>query len=163
MKNALLIFSLVAVAFAAACDVQSGITKNAVEKYGPTPTPSVMPTPVEEPIDPADVVQVDTSLNGPMIPVNESQQKKTVNCDKFNQVQVNGSDAEITVKGACSNITVNGNGNRIAMEAVSTITFNGNDNKVTYSRIANGKRPFVTDNKRTNTTEQASAPAKDKK
>lgn len=160
MRIKAIIIAATCLAFAASCDVQSGITKNAVEKYGPTPTPSVSPTPVVEPIDPADVVQVDTALNGPMIPVNESRQQKTVNYNKFNQIQVNGSDAEITAKGACRNITVNGDRNRISMEAVSTITFNGNDNKLTYSRIANGKRPIVTDNKGTNTTEQAATPGK---
>lgn len=160
MKITLTMIAVFLVAAVVSCDVQSGITKNAVEKYGPTPTPSVMPTPVEEPIDPADVVQVDTSQNGPLIAVNEANAKKTVNCDKFNQVQINGNDGEITVKGACQNITVNGDRNKIAAEAVSTVIFNGNDNTLTYSKFPNGKRPIVTDNKRTNSTEKSAAPAK---
>lgn len=158
MKTLLTVIT--AVLLAASCDVQSGIAKKSVEKYAPSPTPTRVPTPVEEPIDPADVVQVDTSLDGDMISVNKPAEKKRVVCDKYNQVMVNGSDTVVTIKGACRKIVVNSDGNDLTVEAVTEIVFNGSENKVRYSRYANGKRPIVTDNKPGNITEKISAPVK---
>ncbi len=145
----------------AGCDVQSSITKRSVEKYGPTPTPSVSPTPVEEPIDPADVVTVDTSLQGENISVNKPGEKKTLNCDKYNQVMLNNVDAVITINGACRAIMVNGNNNDVTAETTMSVTFNGTGNTVRYAKYANGKRPFITDNKTGNRVEKIKAePAK---
>ncbi len=156
-KFALIILSLVVVAGFSACDVQSGITKKAVEKYEPTPKPSVSPTPVEAPIDPADVVQVDTSQQGEMISFNKPKETKTVTCDKYNQVMINNSDNIITIKGACSQIMVNGARNTVNAEATMVVVFNGVENKLTYSKFANGKRPLITDNKSGNTAEKIAA------
>lgn len=149
-----------AVALAASCDVQSGITKNAVEKYGPTPTPSVMPTPAEEPIDPLDVVNVDTGIQGPTISIAESNQKRSVKCDKFNRVMVNGRDNEITVAGVCRQIMINGDRNEVKADAAAEVIFNGSDNKVRYARYTNGKRPVITDNKAGNVAEKSERPAR---
>lgn len=147
IKFVLIVLSLATVAGFSACDVQSGITKKAVEKYEPTPKPSVSPTPVETPIDVADIVQVDTSLNGELISLNKPQETKTVTCDKYNQVMVNNSSNVITIKGVCSQIMINGDSNEITAEATMSVVFNGVDNTVKYSKFANGKRPIVTDNK----------------
>ena len=160
MKISLITFVIISIAIVASCDVQSGITKQSVEKYGPTPTPSISPTPVEPPIDPADVVQVDTSLQGPSLTVNDPKDKMNLVCNKYNRVMVNGGDKVVTVKGACSQIMLNGDRNDVTAEAVMEIIFNGTENKVRYSRYGNGKRPIVTDNKGGNVSEKVSASTK---
>jgi hypothetical protein len=136
------------------CEVQSGITKKSVEKYQPTPTPSIAPTPTEEPIDPSDVVQVDTGLRGATLSINEQGQKKRIICDKYNPVMINNHDNVVTITGACSQIMINGDRNEITADAVMEIIFNGSDNKVRYSRFVNGNRPIVADNKTGNLTEK---------
>jgi hypothetical protein len=160
MKITLITFAIISIAMLVSCDVQSGITKKSVEKFEPTPTPSISPTPVEAPIDPADVVQVDTSDQGPSLTVNTPKDKTNLVCDKYNRVMVNGGDKVITVKGACRQIMINGDRNDVTAEAVMEIIFNGTENKVRYSRYGNGKRPVVTDNKGGNVSEKAPAPTK---
>lgn len=142
------------------CDVQSGITKKSVEKFGPTPAPSISPTPAQEPIDPADVIQVDTTLQGPLLTVNTQADKKNLVCDKYNRVMVNGGDKVVTVKGVCSQIMINGDRNDVTAEAAMEIVFNGTENKVRYSRYGNGQRPTVTDNKGGNVSEKTVSPTR---
>ena len=80
-------------------------------------------------------------------------------CDKYNRVRVNGSPKVVTVKGVCSQITLNGDDHDVTVEAVTEIVFNGSENKVHYSKYANGKRPRVTNNsKGENLTEKVIAP-----
>jgi hypothetical protein len=160
MKISLLYIALITISLLVSCDVQSGITKKSVEKYGPTPTPNVSPTPTEEPIDPADVVQVDTAVQGPTLTVNSTTNKKTHVCDKYNRVMVNGGNMVVILKGACSQIMLNGDGNDVTLEAVAEIVYNGADNKVRYSRYANGKRPVINQTKGGNLSEKVPAPVK---
>lgn len=160
MKILLPILTVILFATLTSCDVRSGTAKRALEKLEPAPVPSISPTPEEPPIDPADVVQVDTSLQGEIISVNKSGEKKTVACDKYNQVMINNSETVITITGACRQLMINGDRNDVTAEAVMSVVFNGEENKVKYSRYANGKRPAVTNNKSGNTTEKISAPAK---
>jgi hypothetical protein len=148
-----------AVLLLSSCDPQSGITKKSLEKFGPTPTPSISPAPSEAPIDPADVVQVDTSVEGPTLNINIRGTQKNAVCDKFNRVMVNGSNQVATIKGVCSQIVINGNGNDVTAEAAMQITFNGTGNKVSYSRYGNGKRPVVGGNTGGNTAEKITAAA----
>jgi len=160
MNKLLIILAVVSLFSFSSCDVQSGITKKSVEKFEPTPTPS--PRPTDEPIDPADAVQVDKNLAGPMVSVNEAKPKKEPVCDKYNQVMVNADGAVFAIKGPCRNITVNGDNNDITAEAASEIVFYGSGNTVKYYRYANGERPVVTDSKKANTTEKVAAPAEKK-
>lgn len=160
MKILLTILAVILLSTLTSCDVQSGITKKSVEEYQPTPLPSVAPTPVETPIDPADVVEVDIAQQGDLISLNEPKMKKTVTCDKYNQVMLNDSDGVITIKGACRQIMINGNRNDVTAEAVMSVVFNGEENKVKYSRYANGKRPVITNNKPGNITEKIVAEVK---
>lgn len=143
MKKLVLIVMLSALC---GCDIQSGIAKKSVEKYMPTPTPTVVPTPPEEPIDPADIVNVDISQQGPLISVNGPEVTKPFNCNRYNRLMVNVSNKKVTIKGACSQIMVNGDGNEIAAEGTMEFVFNGSGNNATYTKFANGKRPRVTDN-----------------
>jgi hypothetical protein len=149
---AVIIFS-----FVTACDVQSGMSKKSVEKYTTTPTPAATVA-AAEPIDPADVVQVDTASPGPPIAINKATEK-TANCDKYNRVTVNGDGREVTIKGVCSQIMVNGDNARITAIAASEIIVNGHNNTFQYSKYPNGARPVVKDNGSGNTIIQADAPA----
>ena len=146
MRNVLTTCCLLSIAVFASCDAQSGIAKKSVEKYVTTPTPAISPTPTEEPIDPADIVQSKTMERGPTISVSGSTDKMNLVCDKYNRVMVNGSARAVSIKGVCSQIMLNGQQHDVTVEAVSEIVFNGSGNKVHYLRYANGKRPTVTNN-----------------
>ena len=141
-----IITTLVIFAFACACDVQSGITKKSVEKYAPTPTPENKVV-VEEPIDPADVIAVETAAQGLTISVSkEEDAKKVVRCDKYNRVMVNGDAKEVKIIGACSQIMINGSRSKVTAVAATEIILNGQANIVEYSKYASGKKPLIKDN-----------------
>lgn len=157
MNNPALQLTLAAVLFAASCDVQSGITQKSLEKYQPTPTPEKIVA-AEEPIDPADVVNVDITAEGPILSVNRETDRKNLNCDKYNRVTINVSDQQIKIAGACSKIVVNGRGNRItALGATEVITY-GQNNSIEYSKYVSGKRPLITDSNGTNTVTRVATP-----
>jgi Protein of unknown function (DUF3060) len=160
MKNLGLYITLVIFSFVAACDVQSGITKKSVEKYAPSPTPEWKVV-VEEPIDPADIITVDTSVQEPMISINKAEEaKKIVKCDKYNRVMVNGDGREVEIKGVCSQLMINGNRSKVTAVALSEIIVNGRENSVQYSKYANGKKPLIKDNGNENTILKAAPPLK---
>ncbi len=145
---------------AVGCDVQSGITRNSVEKYNQTPTPAISRTP-EPPIDPADVVAVDVAESGPNISINSPEQRKKFNCSKYNRVIVNADGKDLAVEGACKQVMINGDNNKVAVNAVAEIVFNGSGNTVEHTKYANGKPPVVTDNTGSNTvTKTSPAPTK---
>jgi len=140
-----------------ACDPQSGITKKSMEKYStPTPTPTRTPEPVE-PINPADVVQVDVATEGPTISVNGDSDKASVNCNKYNRVMINGDGLEIKTKGICKQVMINGDKNQVAIAAASEIVINGSDNTVEYSKYVNGKIPVITDTSKENIVSKSAA------
>ena len=144
------------------CDAQSDMAKKGVEKYVTTPTPAISPTPTEAPIEPADILQSNTTEPGPTLSVNRAADKMNLVCDKYNRVMINGTAKVVTIKGVCSQIMLNGKNHDVTAEAVAEIVFNGDENEVRYSRYANGKRPVVTKNSRgENRVEKISAaPAK---
>ena len=158
MKYPAICITLSVSLFAASCSLQSGITQKSLEKYQPTPTPERIAPPTEEPIDPADVMNVDVSVDGPTLSVNAETDKKSLNCDKYNRVTINASDQEITIKGGCSRIVVNGRGNRVAAEAATEIVAYGQNNTIEYSKFVSGKRPIVTDSNGTNTISKVETP-----
>ena len=157
MKNLLTIFCILLVATFAACDLRSGIAKQEMEKFNPSPTPSMSPTPTPEPIDPADVVQIDTTQEGPPISIDGFELKRSVNCTKYNRVMINGDESNITIKGVCRQVMINGDKNKITADAAMEYVVNGTENTVNYSKFANGKRPSVIENKPGNTIEKALA------
>jgi hypothetical protein len=148
MRATALFIGLFASIFIAACDLRSGTAKEEIEKFeGPAkPSPSVTVKPTEEPIDPADVVQVDPARRGKELTVDGSANKRSLKCSDLNPVSVNGNQHEVAITGPCSELTINGDNNTIKVDAATKITFNGEHNTVQYGRYANGKRPFVTDN-----------------
>lgn len=169
MKYPAITITVAACMFFASCDVQSGITQKSLEKYQPTPTPERIAKPTEAPIDPADVMNVDVSVNGPILSVNAETDKKNLNCDKYNRVTINASEQEITIKGGCSKIVVNGRGNRITADGATEFVTYGQNNTIQYSKYVSGKRPILTDSNGTNTVSKVDAagskpaPAKSKR
>lgn len=145
---------------AASCDVQSGMSRKSVEKYMPSPTPEVKAAATPEPVDPAESITVAASDQGPDISVDEAAGAKTVTCGKYNRVIINTMDAKITVKGACRQLMINGDGNKITLDATTDIVINGEKNAVTYAKYVNAKRPDVKDNGSENSIEKVTAAAK---
>lgn len=141
-----------------ACEVQSDMAKRGVEKYVSTPTPVPSPQPTEEPIDPADSVNIDTSKNGPNISIDSPKGSARANCSAYNRVTINAFDKKIDVSGGCSQLMVNGDGNVVKIAATSEIVLNGHKNTITYSKFLNGKRPIITNNGRDNTIERSVTP-----
>jgi hypothetical protein len=155
MKAITLSIGLLLILSFASCDLRSETAKEEMEKFnGPTGTPTPQPV-TQGPIDPADIVKVDTSQQGEEITVN-GHEKRKVTCAKFNRVAVNGELNEVTISGPCRQMMINGDNNTVKMDAAVEIVINGENNKVEYSRYANAKRPIVTDNGDDNAVEKAS-------
>jgi hypothetical protein len=146
----------VAIAAITSCDFRSGIARDEEEKLRGTPTASVSPTPTPEPIDPADIVQVDTSQSGESLIFNQRQLNKSVDCTKYNDVNVNINSATVSIKGACQQIIINGDNNTITAVATMRFVINGDGNNIGYLRFPNGQRPLVTDNGSANVVEKIS-------
>ena len=141
------------------CDLRSGTAKEEAEKFNGTPTPTMSPTPTTVPIDPADIIQVDTSQTGDDIAVNRDQPNKTVTCIKYNDVSVNGDGHNVTIKGVCREITINGDNNRVTTDAATRFVVNGEENNIGYLKFPNGIRPSVKDNGDGNVVEKVTASA----
>ena len=138
--------ALMAMALLFSFDYRSGTAKEEMDKFSGTPTPTLAPTPEQTPIDPADIVQVDTSVEGTTLSANGGTQKQPLTCSKYDRIYVNATGTTLTMKGACRQIMVNGDNNHIEADATTEFVFNGTGNKVTYSRFVNGKVPSVIEN-----------------
>ncbi|MEP6947338.1 MAG: DUF3060 domain-containing protein [Acidobacteriota bacterium] len=158
MKGSIALSCLLLATALAGCDMRSETAKREMEKFSGTPTPTFSPAPTEAPIDPSEVVNADLNLQGDPVNVSGYEQKKSIACTKFNPVTVNGGSSVITIKGPCRQIMVNGDGNRITIDAAIAIVLNGDKNIVQYARYVNGKRPFITDNAGSNTIEKIASP-----
>jgi Protein of unknown function (DUF3060) len=158
-----LITAIAITGFALAGCEQSEIAKKSVEDFKPSPTPArIQQTP--EPVDPADVVTADTTKQGPTLFANEDEEKKTLSCKEYNRVMINGSRNEVTITGVCSQLMVNGHGNKVSAVAAAEIVAYGTQNEVSYSKFANGNRPTITDSPGSNTITKVAVaePAKKK-
>jgi len=136
--------------------MRSGTAKEEMDKFSATrtPTPTITPTPEPTPINPADIVQVDTTLDGATLTSDGHDKKKTITCNKFNRVMINGSGSVITIKGACRQIMINGDANQITADAAIEFVLNGTGNSLRYARFANGKQPTVAENQPGNVIEK---------
>ena len=157
MKILGMLYSLVLVTSFAGCDLRSDTAKREMEKFSGTPTPTRTPMPAEIPVDPAEVIRVETDVPGETVSVHGSDLKKSIACPKFNRVMINGSRNVVTVKGVCQRIMVNGDGNQIISDAALEFVLNGEKNTVNYFRFVNGTRPIVNDNGDGNVFEKTSA------
>jgi hypothetical protein len=161
MKTLLIAISVVLIVFPVSCDLRSGTAKGEMDKFSGTPTPTITPPPTPTPVDAADIVQVDTTLEGDTLTVNGHNQNKTITCSKFDRVMINGSSNIVAVSGVCRQIMTNGDGNQITADAAAEFTFNGTANSLKYARFANGKQPLVVENQAGNVVEKiAFEPAK---
>jgi hypothetical protein len=155
MKRSLIWLALASfVVSSASCDFRSETAKKEMEKFSGTPTPTVLASPSPTPIDPADVVQVDTSLEGPVLGINGADQKKSVNCNKYNAVRINGDNNVLVVSGTCRQIMMNGDNNQVTADAAMEFVFNGTGNTLKHSRYANGKQPTIVQGQQGNTVEK---------
>ena len=141
----------------ASCDMRSGTAKDEMGKWQSTPSAPISPTATPTPVDPLEIVTVDTKMEGDLISANGLGQKTTTACTKFNRLLVNGDDGVINVKGACRQIMVNGDKNKINADAAMEFVLNGTGNSIKYSRFVNGKAPSVVENKTGNVIEKVAA------
>jgi hypothetical protein len=154
MRTLILLLTLSATILSG-CDLRSDTAKREMEKFSGTPTPTITPLPDLPPVDPADIVSVDTTQDGDIISVNGPQPKQNISCAKYNIVTVNVNGTAINIKGVCHRIVVNGDVNQIWVDASTEYVFNGTGNEVKYSKYPNGKRPLVVQNQAGNTIEHS--------
>ena len=159
MQKLVIFICLLLIATLSGCDLRSETAKREMEKYTSSPTPPIIASPTKTPVDPKDILEVDTSLEGDTIHFNGEDPKKTVTCTKYNRVLVNGDKYALVIKGGCRQVMINGDGNDITAEAVTEFVLNGSENTVKYSRFVNGKQPNIVENKPGNVIEQISAEA----
>ena len=136
------------------CDLRSESAKKGMERFTNSPTPAIPLMPTPSPVDPADVVEVDTSQEGESIPITGYDKRTTVKCTKFDRILVNGDRSEVVVKGVCRQIMVNGDSNKLSIDAAAEIVFNGTDNEIKYTRYPNGRQPIVVENRTGNIVEK---------
>ena len=171
MKTLLIAATILSIAMFDSCDFRSGTAKEEMDKFSGTPTPTITPPPTPTPVDPADVVQVDTSMEGGTLTVNGHNQTKALTCAKFDRVMINGSENVANISGVCRQIMVNGDGNQITADAAAEFVFNGTANSLKYARFVNGKQPSVAENQAGNVVEKIAfepatsgrSPSKDRK
>ena len=154
MKFSLISVLIMSLFVVTSCDMRSGTAKEEMQKFSGTPTPTITPPPTPTPVDPADVVQVDTSLAGETLTVDGHSQNKSLNCSKYDRVMVNGGGSTVKISGACRQIMINGDGNQITADAAAEIVLNGSSNTLKYSRFVNGKRPVISENQSGNIIEK---------
>lgn len=75
--------------------------------------------------------------------------KETHDC-RGGSALVNGDRNELTFSN-CSQLSVNGSGNVVAVRGGGVVAINGDDNKLTWEPAADGSRPRITDNGKGNT------------
>jgi hypothetical protein len=83
------------------------------------------------------------------IRVDQDGRRETLDCRGASAV-VNG-DKNVLTFSNCDQVSVNGQGNSVAVRGVQAVMINGNDNTLTWEPAADGSRPRVTDNGRGNT------------
>ena len=83
------------------------------------------------------------------IRVDQDGRRETLDCRGASAV-VNG-DKNVLTFSNCDQVSVNGQGNSVAVRGVQAVMINGNDNTLIWEPAADGSRPRVTDNGRGNT------------
>ncbi|WP_257448122.1 DUF3060 domain-containing protein [Archangium lipolyticum] len=88
---------------------------------------------------------------GGNISISGANSQETHRCSPKTEVEITGSDNEVTLTGDCKSVSVNGSGNKVQVEAAAAITVMGADNEVIWKRGVGAKKPKVsrtgTDNK----------------
>lgn len=159
MRSVLFIVCLSVFAFTS-CDLRNETAKRSMERFTSSPTPQFSPIPTESPVDPSDIADADTSVEGEPIYIDGPDLKRTVKCAKFNSVKINGNSNVVTITGVCKQVMINGDRNRITADAAMEYVFNGVENVLKYSRLVNGRRPTITQNREGNTIEKTRTESK---
>ncbi|WPB77827.1 DUF3060 domain-containing protein [Archangium violaceum] len=73
-----------------------------------------------------------------------SESQESHRCSPKTEVNISGSDNEITLTGECKRVSVSGSTNMVKVEAAAAIEVMGSDNQVTWKREVGGKKPKVT-------------------
>jgi hypothetical protein len=72
-----------------------------------------------------------------------SGMQETLRCSPKTEVNISGSDNDITLTGECKRVSVNGSTNKVTVEAVATIDVTGSENQITWKRAVGAKKPKV--------------------
>lgn len=84
-----------------------------------------------------------TAEAGATLELSGSDSRETHRCSPKTEVNISGSDNDITLTGECKRVSVNGSTNKVKVEAVATIDVTGSENQVTWKRAVGGKKPKV--------------------
>jgi hypothetical protein len=79
--------------------------------------------------------------------------RKTVTCNG-NNVVVDANDSQLTLKGQCNEVRVNGSTNAITIDVVGSIVLESADNTVRWKKAAHGDKPKIVDRSTGNKVEQ---------
>ena len=85
----------------------------------------------------------DEKPSGDKLEVSGMGGNATHHCTPKTEVEVTGSDNQVSLTGDCKSINVSGATNKVKAEGVATITVSGSDNEVTWKRAVGGKKPKV--------------------
>ncbi|AKJ08350.1 DUF3060 domain-containing protein [Archangium gephyra] len=81
---------------------------------------------------------------GATLEISGSDSQETHRCSPKTEVNISGSDNDITLTGECKKVSVNGSTNKVKVEAVESIEVTGSENQVTWKRAVGAKKPKVT-------------------
>ncbi|EPX55614.1 hypothetical protein D187_009225 [Cystobacter fuscus DSM 2262] len=81
--------------------------------------------------------------------------KETHRCSSKTEVDISGSDNEVTLTGDCKRVSVSGAGNTVKVEAVGAIDVTGANNTVTWKKALGAKKPKVSRDGANNKVTQA--------
>lgn len=111
-----------------------------------TPAPAVVtPAPAVAPPPPAPVPASDGDDEDDLV-IQENGQTIEHTCGADQLVIVNGNDNTVSLHGACKDLHVNGDRNRIATDTVQSIVANGDSNQIQWRTTPRGKNPKVSSN-----------------
>ncbi|HYO71362.1 MAG TPA: DUF3060 domain-containing protein [Archangium sp.] len=80
---------------------------------------------------------------GAVLEISGSDGQETHRCSPKTEVNISGSDNDITLTGECKHVSVNGSTNKVKVEAVATIDVTGSENQITWKRAVGAKKPKV--------------------
>ena len=81
---------------------------------------------------------------GATLDISGSDSQETHRCSPKTEVNISGSDNDITLTGECKKVSVNGSTNKVQVEAVAAIEVTGSENQITWKRAVGAKKPKVT-------------------
>ncbi len=99
--------------------------------------------------------QAETQSDDASIEIAGMGAKETHRCSSKTEVDVSGSDNDVTLTGDCKRVSVSGSGNKVNVEAVGAIDVMGANNAVTWKKAVGGKKPKVSRSGANNKVTQA--------